>query len=137
MRKTITFALLAALVSGCDIKVSQGVAVDKGKDMLASTLKDPSSAKFGDAFFVESKMVGDRHYGFLCGRVNAKNSFGAYAGMSRFVADLEYTESGSFSMNNVLLEQGVLAKSGKDGFSIFETEHWAAKCTKPGAMAAK
>ena len=51
----------------------------RAKTALAATLKDPDSAKFGDMLRVPSNQ-GD----YVCGRINAKNSLGGYAGAQKF-----------------------------------------------------
>ena len=48
------------------------------EESVKSNLKDPSSAKFSEA-------TAGKH-GSVCGTVNAKNSFGAYSGDSRYVS---------------------------------------------------
>lgn len=49
-----------------------------GKQKVSARLKDAESARWGEIFKGKK--------GPICGSVNAKNSFGAYAGFSRFVA---------------------------------------------------
>lgn len=67
--------LLVALLSACG---ESGVV----KSVVLKTLKDPDSAKFSDVTVVSvmpsMKMQGIM--GFACVSVNAKNSFGGYAG---------------------------------------------------------
>ena len=48
---------------------------------VASSLKDPQSAVFDDVTYRKR-----RGLHVLCGRVNAKNSFGGYAGFRQFIA---------------------------------------------------
>lgn len=45
------------------------------KQLVASTLKDPSSAKWGGVW---------SYGGITCGYVNGKNGYGAYSGPARF-----------------------------------------------------
>jgi hypothetical protein len=47
------------------------------QESVAAKLKDPGSAQFTDVQVSET--------GAVCGKVNGKNAFGAYAGESRFV----------------------------------------------------
>lgn len=76
------------------------------KQVVPSALKDPSSAEFGDVWGMSATVA--------CGFVNAKNSFGAMAGRSRFILD-----DGRVSMEN-----------GQAGFA----RQWNAKCVdKPQA----
>lgn len=119
MRKIITIALLAAVLGGCD--VTPGVAVDKGRDMVASQLKDPDSAQFGDVFFVERQAAGSLHSGYLCGTVNARNSFGGYAGDKQFVADFSYSTGGRITLGSLLMDDGSAAYAAS----------WAERCQTP------
>lgn len=122
--------LIAGLVllAGCEL--SKGVAVDKGKDMVASTLKDPGSAKFGRVFMNEESKIGDTTYGALCGTVNSKNSFGGYTGEHRFSAQFQFSKGGSLSLSDLQLEEGTLAELGPDGKSLFETHYWQNRCVE-------
>lgn len=132
MRKIIALCLGSALLSGCD--VTPGMAINQGRDMVAKQLKDPESAQFGEVYFVERQKIGNRHYGDLCGSVNARNSFGGYAGMSRFVAGFEYSESGSFSMNGLTMESELSRAVGDNDASYFQDQLWLPRCTKPGTL---
>lgn len=57
------------LLAGCDQTADQ-------KAIAAAGLKDPSSAQFRNLRAAN---------GNLCGEINGRNSFGAYAGFQRFV----------------------------------------------------
>lgn len=51
-------------------------------ELVANKMKDPSSVKFRDVnVYLDHRLV--------CGQVNAKNSFGAYAGYTRFYASFQ------------------------------------------------
>lgn len=64
-------------VSGCFILTSCGGGLeDQAKQGLAPILKDASSAQF-----IELRKDSS---GMICGQVNSKNSYGAYAGYSYF-----------------------------------------------------
>jgi len=54
------------------------LSISRSQDSVGAQLKDPSSAKFS------SERVGKD--GAVCGLVNAKNSFGGYAGDARYVS---------------------------------------------------
>jgi len=56
----------------------------KTRGMVTSTLKDPESAKFKDAKAITVLYPGGRQT-FLCGMVNAKNSFGGYTGFQPYI----------------------------------------------------
>jgi Na+-translocating ferredoxin:NAD+ oxidoreductase RnfG subunit len=52
---------------------------DKAKQAVIRTLRDPESAKFGELF--NSK----NNSNVVCGYVNARNGYGGYTGMERFI----------------------------------------------------
>jgi hypothetical protein len=54
------------------------------KGMVISTLKDPESAKFKDTKAITVMYHGGRQT-FICGMVNAKNSFGGYTGFQPYI----------------------------------------------------
>ena len=60
----------AALLAGC------GGPVNDAKKAAAALLKDPSSAQFRNIM---------QGAGAVCGEINGKNAYGAYAGYSKFV----------------------------------------------------
>lgn len=60
------------VLAGC------GGAEDQAKKEVAALLRDPESAQFRDL-----RKAG----GLVCGEVNGRNAFGAYAGYQRFVFD--------------------------------------------------
>jgi hypothetical protein len=119
-------SLMAISLGGCD--VSQDMAVEKGKEMVASALKDPASATFGKVFMVENQTIGDTHYGLLCGEVNSKNSFGGFTGFRRFVANFSYSKRGSLEVSYVTLEEGDRAELNRAGISYFQDVYWDGKC---------
>lgn len=63
-------------------KASIFATVERFKAVVTSRFKDPSTAQFRNvvAYGVKPSMIS-----FLCGEVNAKNSYGAYTGFKRFV----------------------------------------------------
>jgi hypothetical protein len=66
--------ILAALVlAGCTSAAQK--SADQVKAQVAAQMKDPDSAKFTNLKF---------RLATLCGEVNSKNSFGAYAGAEKF-----------------------------------------------------
>lgn len=71
---------------GTDSKSSKDIArkeVERFKQALTSRFKDPSSAQFKNvAAYGEQDPISVT---FLCGYVNAKNSYGAYVGFKKFV----------------------------------------------------
>ena len=133
------FALRAAsggallfFLSGCD--VTQSMAIDKGKEMVASSVKDPGSTTFQGVYMVEGEVFGDRHSGVLCGSINSKNSFGGFTGYRRFVADLRYSKQGEISLNNLQIEEGRYAETKDDGATYFESSFWLGRCVPKPAI---
>ena len=67
--------VLAFLLAGCGNKDQQ--EADAIKALVRAEMKDPEATRF-----TKLKM----RLGNLCGEVNSKNSFGAYAGAEKFTA---------------------------------------------------
>ncbi|HBP6824284.1 hypothetical protein AO897_15805 [Pseudomonas aeruginosa] len=120
------------LLTGCE--VSQDMAVEKGKDMVASALKDPDSASFSGVYMLETDVIGDTHYGYLCGVVNSKNSFGGYTGNRRFSARFQYSTGGQLEVSYLQLEEGRNAKEMSDGVTFFESFYWRKRCLQGEAQ---
>lgn len=57
------------------------------KEAIAKLMRDPSSAEFGDVFFVNDRKSATGYYvPVVCGTVNGKNGFGGMTGQKHFVA---------------------------------------------------
>lgn len=61
------------------------IAIEHLRQIVLGSLKDPDSAQFNDLRLYKSRMHNFVAVYSLCGRVNAKNSFGGYAGPTDFV----------------------------------------------------
>jgi len=59
-------------------------AIKKAQAVVANKLKDPDSAKFRNVVIKQNYTRAK----FICGQVNGKNSYGAYAGFSQFVSGI-------------------------------------------------
>lgn len=70
----IGLACVSLLAGGCG-QLEAMRAAGPAKRVVAATLKDPASAQWGSIW---------SYGGVICGYVNAKNSFGAYPGHTRF-----------------------------------------------------
>lgn len=79
MRKWIAALAASAVLAGCD-------GTQKAKDLVAATMKDPSSVQFRE---VERGAAG-----YVCGEINAKNEYGAYGGFRGFMV----SDSGRITM---------------------------------------
>lgn len=82
--KSIISALLCTvMLVGC--KPSDNKVLSIAETELASSLKDPDSAKFKDTvYYPDEKNGPNESNGYVCGMVNAKNSYGAYTGFQPF-----------------------------------------------------
>jgi len=60
------------------------------EEAVRATLKDPDSARFNHPF-ADRFSVGEHYY---CGQVNARNSFGGYAGLQSFITVTDEDENG-------------------------------------------
>jgi hypothetical protein len=127
MKRVLVVAVAAIVLTGCDL--SKDGAVDSAKGMVASTLKDPDSAKFEGVFMAEKESVGDTSYGYLCGKVNSKNSLGSYTGAKRFTAQMSFSKSGNISIRDVQLEEGRNGQTNEDGSTFFESIYWRKQCS--------
>jgi len=74
----IVASLMPSVVIGSDNDVIFGA-----KRAILNQLKDPGSVDFKDVFYSYTEKGG----GVACGRFNAKNSFGSYAGYKRFISN--------------------------------------------------
>ena len=65
-------------VTACTSNPTESALEKEAKEAVASLLKDPESAKF-------QNLSVDEPHKTVCGEVNSKNGFGAYAGVSEFI----------------------------------------------------
>ncbi|MDN3524334.1 hypothetical protein QWY79_03535 [Halomonas sabkhae] len=85
MKHIVTATVVATMslaIAGCDINDWNQKRI--AKNAVAEKLRDPESAKFRslDVFGPHGSIV-------VCGQVNGKNGFGAYAGFERFISEYE------------------------------------------------
>lgn len=80
--KMIILLLSVLVLSGCG--PSDKEMIEFGENEVKSTLKDPTSAIF-ESFYVKS---GEGN-GYVCGTVNAKNSYGGYVGRKNYYIYIE------------------------------------------------
>lgn len=78
MRKSVVTLACLFFISAC--KPSDNYVISLGENLVKDKLIDPDSAKF-NSFFHKS---GDL-YGYVCGDVNSKNTFGGYTGKSHIL----------------------------------------------------
>lgn len=101
--------LAAALLAGCSPAqpTVEEDLVSRARLAIAATLKDPDSAKFRDVRAYPDKRL-------VCGEVNGKNSYGAYAGFSPFFYDNGFAQiaDGVFSDRYDELCMGAIRDEG-------------------------
>ena len=61
----------------------QSLRIVYAQEAVLQKLKDPDSAKFKDVYFSKSS----DNLALVCGKVNAKNAFGAFTGFKRFISN--------------------------------------------------
>ena len=72
---------MVLMLSGC--QPSDSKAISLGQKEITYAMKDPTSVIFRNDKFVGRKDHDDgKVTGYVCGEVNAKNAFGAYAGFT-------------------------------------------------------
>lgn len=82
MRKFISILACSLIIVGCTPSEKDFIVM--GESLVKDTLKDPDSAKF-ESFF---RNFGE-NTGYVCGYVNAKNSYGAYTGKKPYYVRIE------------------------------------------------
>ena len=81
MFKYALIIFIAIFLSAC--KPSDDDMIKFGESLVRQTLKDPDSAKFNSFY----RQFGDG-VGYVCGIVNAKNSYGGYVGNRNYYVHL-------------------------------------------------
>lgn len=126
MRKVALIFIISALLVGCGD--NEQAAISQAKKSIARMLKDPDSAKFEDVTLKRSEeSVDNQPIGYVCGYVNGKNAFGAYAGSVRFVAKTVLYKSGAIVVDAQM-------DTGEDKFvpgrleTPFEMTFWNPRC---------
>ncbi len=123
MRKAllIVAACVLAACSGSDSSL-----INTTQQAVRAKLKDPNSAKFGDAYVVQPEEESTRYTNLrrVCGDVAAKNSYGAYDERTRFNG-LFGKAAGSSEMELLLLDI-----ESEPGSRVFEIG-WGIDCKKP------
>lgn len=96
MKKILILAIATMSLTAC--KPGEQKAIELAQKEVAADLKDPDSAKFRYTRVVKTQENDDGTLlALVCGQVNAKNGFGAYAGFHSFMIDLSMKEKGFFS----------------------------------------
>lgn len=93
-RLVIVFMCGLALV-GC--KPSDKDFIKIGEDLVRDSLKDPDSAKLESSFHSSGE-----NDGYVCGLVNAKNSYGGYTGKKPYYVYID-TEDGKLKNHGAVV----------------------------------
>ncbi len=82
--KTVAAATLSVILFGCGN--SEGNDIKSAQAAVSQKLKDPGSAQYGKAFVAPASESSETYANlrYVCGDVNAKNSFGGYTGATRY-----------------------------------------------------
>lgn len=105
--KTGALAVCAVAIWGVFFALTYDGRPAEAKKLVARSLRDPGSAQFRDV-----KRVGES----VCGEVNGKNAYGAYAGFKHFIVDA----------GNVTLEPDIPSERLQLGISQAATDEWSA-----------
>ena len=96
MKKILLALAIPLVLAGC--KPGEEKAISLAKSEVAANLKDPASAQFRN---VKVAKMMDADQGsvcaIVCGEINGKNGFGAYAGFHPFFVELNMKSKGMFS----------------------------------------
>lgn len=82
MMRLFLFIASLFILAGCGPTNSQ--LESRATQEFSSNLKDPGSTEFRNLYLHNIKASGLSKSAYVCGEFNAKNSFGAYVGYSRF-----------------------------------------------------
>ena len=93
MRNIAGLGLVVALASCQFVPGTDAAKSSEARQAISGLLTDPGSAQFRNAY-VRQIDSDNGAFSLVCGEVNGKNAFGAYAGFRRFV----HEDGGGFSM---------------------------------------
>jgi hypothetical protein len=130
--KKLLIAVLALGLVGCNESDEKVIAY--GQNEISQNLKDPTSPLFREVFFhKDEKMPDNGVSGYVCGQLNAKNSFGAYIGYSPFYIHVTVKTRWFLPALGVLRgssDPGILSASDKPEERIVALESYISKCGK-------
>lgn len=96
MKKILLALVIPLVLAGC--KPGEEKAISLAKSEVAVNLKDPASAQFRNVKVSKMTDAEDGHVvAVVCGEINGKNGFGAYAGFHPFFVELNMKSKGIFS----------------------------------------
>lgn len=96
MNKILLALAIPLALAGC--KPGEEKAISLAQSEVAANLKDPASAQFRNVKVAKMEDADDdRVIAVVCGEINGKNGFGAYAGFHPFYVELNMKSKGMFS----------------------------------------
>ncbi|WP_449557286.1 hypothetical protein [Huaxiibacter chinensis] len=96
MKKIVLALAIPLFLAAC--KPGEEKAISLAKSEVAANLLDPGSAQFRNVKVVKMTDADDgRVIAVVCGEINGKNGFGAYAGFHPFFVELNMKSKGMFS----------------------------------------
>lgn len=112
----ISFAVVVGIIAAIFIyreaSVSQSSIFNAVEKKVSSKMKDPSSAIFRDLESHSSESNGKSINTIVCGYVNSKNTYGAYAGSRMFIStviiDGYSIEVGSVTISNSVEQDKII-----------------------------
>jgi len=133
-RTALSVLTCVGLLLGCGTPEDQ--ARYSAQNSVAAHLKDPDSAKFGASFIIREPgaLKNGLETDAVCGLVNAKNSFGAYAGASRYVA-LQMRSQRTLDTIYVWVEGSDRHSFVDSKATLFEISAWNKYCVDAGHAA--
>lgn len=111
VKKSLIFFICLFLISAC--KPSEKDFISIGEGIVKDSLKDPESAKFSSFFHASSE-----NEGYVCGDVNAKNSYGGYTGKKPYFIYIE-TNDGKLTNHGPVTIVADDDKKGLEKYQLF------------------
>ncbi|EQA1641803.1 membrane lipoprotein lipid attachment site-containing protein [Enterobacter hormaechei] len=96
MKKILLALVIPLVLAGC--KPGEEKAISLAQSEVSANLLDPGSAQFRNVKVVKMTDADDGHVNaVVCGEINGKNGFGAYAGFHPFFVELKMKSKGMLS----------------------------------------
>jgi len=120
-----------------------GWAHDNTVKALKERMKDPSSMVIRSSYVVQKTDKKGNQFIYICGIVDGKNSFGGYAGGTRFASKSEYSKSldtfdtWSVQMQDPEQEQTAQEAGLLSGFDSVYWNDWCVDAEHPAMVASK
>lgn len=143
----IIVAIPVALIGGIYVRNKAvgpvGWAQDNTAKALREQMKDPDSMVIRSSYVVQKTDDSGDELIYICGIVDGKNSFGGYAGGTRFASKSEYSKSlDTFDTWSVQMEDAEQERTAKSlgalsGFDSVYWNDWCVDANHPAIVASK